>query len=437
MSTPTSSRLTTASDVIDALGGTQAVADLLAVGASAISNYRRQGFPARVHFKLARICQQRGLDVAEAVFGGPVRPSRQRPTALTPAPRDQRDPLLQHFEAAGFDRLSTPVLQPAAPFIDRLGEEMRRRLYMFTDPAGDTVCLRPDLTIPTALHYLSEGLTAPMAYCYQGLAFRYQPRGAGKPEEFLQTGLELIGGPAGPDTVADDARVMRQILDALAAEGVGDVQIVVNHLGMFSALLESLDLTGRARQRLERAYHQSADFDGFLAQLSRESAAPARPAVAAPQGDDGLEIAGRSLADIRTRLDRLREDAATRIAPEAIAAITQYMTLTGPVAHVMQQLAAHAPMQRYTDYWQGLADAGIELDRLTLATAHGRKMAYYTGLAFEVHVPALGPQRVIASGGRYDDLLQSLGAPQPLAAIGGALASERVRAAAQLSGGQK
>jgi len=96
-----------------------------------------------------------------------------------------------------------------------------------------------------------------------------------------------------------------------------------------------------------------------------------------------------------------------------------------------------APLQ---DYWQGLLTAA-ELNRenpqkpVFLATAQGRKMAYYTGLAFEIHVPALNAQRVIASGGRYDDLLQSLGAPTPLAAVGGAIALERLRAASQQQGG--
>ena len=47
------SRLTTATEVIDALADI-AVARLLNVGASAVSNYRRLGFPARAYYKLAR-----------------------------------------------------------------------------------------------------------------------------------------------------------------------------------------------------------------------------------------------------------------------------------------------------------------------------------------------------------------------------------------------
>jgi len=72
---------------------------------------------------------------------------------------------------------------------------------------------------------------------------------------------------------------------------------------------------------------------------------------------------------------------------------------------------------------------GCHEDQLVYAPNLGQKMAYYTGLFFEIHVPALQEKRVIASGGRYDDLLFSLGATQPVPAIGGAIALERLQEA--------
>ncbi len=62
--------LKTTSDIIDALGGTQALAKMLGVGASAISNYRKNGFPAAKHYALAKACEAQGLHVDEALFGG-------------------------------------------------------------------------------------------------------------------------------------------------------------------------------------------------------------------------------------------------------------------------------------------------------------------------------------------------------------------------------
>jgi ATP phosphoribosyltransferase regulatory subunit len=58
-------------------------------------------------------------------------------------------------------------------------------------------------------------------------------------------------------------------------------------------------------------------------------------------------------------------------------------------------------------------------------------MAYYTGLSFEIY--AQGIDRPIAAGGRYDDLLQSLGAAKPLSAVGGAIAMERLTRAAEMA----
>ena len=55
---------------------------------------------------------------------------------------------------------------------------------------------------------------------------------------------------------------------------------------------------------------------------------------------------------------------------------------------------------------------------------------YYTGVSFEIHVPELGPRKVIASGGRYDNLVESLGAPHQIPAVGGAIALERLHEAA-------
>ena len=72
----------------------------------------------------------------------------------------------------------------------------------------------------------------------------------------------------------------------------------------------------------------------------------------------------------------------------------------------------------------------VGLERMHFAPAISTPMAYYTGLSFEIHVPALGPRKVIASGGRYDDLVESLGAPSQIPTVGGAIALERLHEAA-------
>ena len=56
--------------------------------------------------------------------------------------------------AAGFGRTEPPILHPAAIFLDMSGEEVRRRLFLTADAAGEELCLRPEYTIPVCRAYL-------------------------------------------------------------------------------------------------------------------------------------------------------------------------------------------------------------------------------------------------------------------------------------------
>ncbi len=55
------------------------------------------------------------------------------------------------------------MLQPADIFLDRSGEEIRRRTFALTDPSGSELCLRPDLTIPICKMYAVDGSEASRA----------------------------------------------------------------------------------------------------------------------------------------------------------------------------------------------------------------------------------------------------------------------------------
>lgn len=67
----------TATDLIDALGGTSAVAEQLGASQSAVSNWRNRGVPAWARLPLARECERRGLPVDPDLFdrriGGALR----------------------------------------------------------------------------------------------------------------------------------------------------------------------------------------------------------------------------------------------------------------------------------------------------------------------------------------------------------------------------
>ena len=86
----------------------------------------------------------------------------------------QASSLLEVFVEAGYEPVAPAVIQPANIFLDRIGEAIRNRTYVFTDPDGETLCLRPDLTVPVSRLYLERHPDArsKARYCYNGSAFR-------------------------------------------------------------------------------------------------------------------------------------------------------------------------------------------------------------------------------------------------------------------------
>ena len=111
--------------------------------------------------------------------------------------------LVASYERAGYLRVTPAILQPADPFLDLSGEDIRKRMYLTTDPAGRELCLRPDLTIPVSRDYLaSPSAGQPAGFCYLGPVFRHRENGAA---EFLQAGIESFGRG---DTAAADAEML-------------------------------------------------------------------------------------------------------------------------------------------------------------------------------------------------------------------------------------
>src|SRR3569832_2723041 len=147
------------------------------------------------------------------------------------------DALLQSFAEAGYQRAEPAILPPAEPVLDLSGEDIRKSLYLTTDPGGEELCLRPDLTIPVARDYLASSRAGqPAGFSYLGPVFRYR---SGQASEFLQAGFESFGRP---DRAAADAEMLALALEATSAFGLSDVEIRTGDVALFTALIDALDL---------------------------------------------------------------------------------------------------------------------------------------------------------------------------------------------------
>src|SRR5712675_501811 len=149
----------------------------------------------------------------------------------------QAQALVTGFERTGYGRVEPAILQPAEPFLDLSGEDIRKRMFLTSDPHGRELCLRPDLTIPVSRDYLASP-TAGKAhgFCYLGQVFRHRQNESG---EFLQAGIESFGRP---DIAAADAEMLALGLDTTAHYGLATPDIRIGDVGLFAALIAALDL---------------------------------------------------------------------------------------------------------------------------------------------------------------------------------------------------
>jgi ATP phosphoribosyltransferase regulatory subunit len=366
-----------------------------------------------------------------------------------PDPRAQA--LIGAYLRAGYARIDPPLLQPAEPFLDLSGEDIRRRMFLTTDPQGREMCLRPDLTIPVSRAYLQSAAAGkPAGFCYLGAVFRHRP---GASAEFLQLGIESFGRR---DKAAADAEMLALGLEATAQYGLTGPEIRIGDVGLFSAFIAALDLAPAWKRRLIKDFNRKSSLKHDLNQLTLAAAdnppeyqgvlaalAGSDPKAAHALVTDLLSIAGiatvggRSVAEIADRfLEQATLNAPARLPQETRALIERFLSVAGDPDDATAKLRALAADAKISlgpalDLFETrtgfLAARGLDVRAVKFATGFGRGFDYYTGFVFELHnASANNP---LVAGGRYDGLLTRLGAPEAIPAVGFAASVEALAAA--------
>lgn len=368
----------------------------------------------------------------------------------------QTSALLDVFQTYGAERIEPAIVQPADAFLDRMGEDLRRRTYVFTGPDGTELCLRPDLTIPTCQAYLARVPLADraMKLCYAGPVFRHDPATPDKPGQSFQAGVENI---AAANPAAADAEALILTDNALARTGVKNVDVTVGDLNIFSGLLDAVGLTPQWAERLRRhvwrpAYMgkllkrltgEAASGNAFLAHVGALPADEARVVLRDALALGGIKTVGaRSIEEITERFLEQAADASSARLPRATAdLIAAFLAVKAPAAQAVDTLrklaktagvSLDAPIAALERRFGLIERHGFNLARATFAAQFGRNMEYYTGFVFEFR--ANGEAAPVAGGGRYDNLLTALGAARPAPAVGLAVFAERLLAARQAQG---
>jgi len=365
--------------------------------------------------------------------------------------------ILGVFAAKNYERVEPPVLQPADVFLDRSGEEIRRRTFVLTDPSGDELCLRPELTIPVCRMHLSGRGKFPARLAYHGPAFRFQPGEPDRPSQFLQTGVECLGVA---NREAADSEVLALTVEGVRAAGLKDFSIQIGDLALFAGLVDALDIPAQWRGRLKRHFWRPEYFRELLARLSNGASVPGERYLAhLGTADDsearaalsglmdylgGAPLGGRTREEIVDRLmEQAAEAAAVRLDKSAVALIERVLSVSGPARKSIAEISAllkknrialDDPLALMEARISALAKLGLSEKRISFAARFGRNMEYYTGFVFELWSRDAEGTVQVAGGGRYDTLLRTLGASKDIPAVGCAIRCERVLAARRATG---
>ena len=368
--------------------------------------------------------------------------------------------MLGVFAARGYTRHEPSILQPAEIFLDRSGEEIRRRTFELTDPSGRELCLRPDLTIPICRMQVESGGKYPARLCYNGLAFRHQPSEPNRPTQFYQAGAELLGLE---DRAAADVEMMTLTVDAVRAAGLPKFEMKIGDLGLFSTLVDALEVPAQWRGRLKRHFWRIGYFEALLQRLTTGAANDAQrllahlgglePAEARKAIEGLLDMLGevplgaRSREEIADRLiEQAADAAALKLDPKVAEIITRMLAVSGPAPAALAQIRTltksagvklEGPLAAMEARLAALKNLGIDPGHVAFEARFGRNMEYYTGFVFELWSRDAEGAVQVAGGGRYDSLLEALGAGRSIPAIGCAIRTERVLAARQAQGSAK
>jgi len=268
----------------------------------------------------------------------------------------------RHFALYGFEEIRTPIFEPTELFNKSTGSEtdiVTKEMYTFTDRSERSLTLRPEGTpgvVRAALEHalLRKGEVERLYYI--GPMFRYERPQKGRSRQFSQIGVEVFGSAH----AAVDAEVMEMVLALFRKLGVAQSSLQVNSVGCAAC-----------RPRYRTAL--------------QEALAPYR--------------------------DKLCPDCVKRLDTNPLrildCKVPGCIEIRQKAPSILSFLCEEC--RQHFEQVRGLLDAlGVAYqvnERLV------RGLDYYTRTTFEVASSSLGAQDALCGGGRYDDLVASMGGP--------------------------
>lgn len=305
------------------------------------------------------------------------------------ARKEAEDKLRAVFTAHGYSEVITPALEFYDVFNNKTRSFRQEDMYKLTDGKGRLMAMRPDSTMPIArivATRLRDGVFPLKLFCSQNI-YRCNPKMAGRDDEFMQSGVEIIGG----DEKRSDLEALSLAAQVLNSCSSDDVRLEIGDNTFYKLLLEKLDIDDEETVRSLIESKNTPDLTQFIKENVDSNPEKRRYSEILLQLPDlfgGAEVfdkaeklfAGTALSD---RLTELKE-----------------------TFDALRKLEAE--------------------DKITVDLGLVNKAEYYTGIVFRGYIEEYG--QAVLSGGRYDTLIGSFGADD-MPAVGFAVNVNAIAAA--------
>lgn len=273
------------------------------------------------------------------------------------------------FAGAGYGEIAPSGVE----FLDvyaRGKQSVKDVTFKFLDREDNLLALRADFT-PAIARIVAAGAldgVMPHRIWYAGSVFRKTDWHRGRFHEFRQIGAELIG----LNSLERDVEILSLAFSCLDSAGIVDVQLHLNHAGIFRGIIGSLGLTGESLQKVKKEIDRK-DLRRMTSRLKSLGVA------------DGVQSQLEAVCRCVGTEDLLRSTRKEVLIEESCRAMDDLL-----------ELAERLPC------WK---------DRLLFDLTEIDELEYYTGVMFSIFSPRLKSE--LGKGGRYDALLQEFGRSLP------------------------
>ncbi len=320
------------------------------------------------------------------------------------------DSIKEVFESYGFVPLYTPALEYKEVLLG-YGEEASKQIFLFTDPDGNEVGLRFDLTVPLSRFVaLNKSLPRPYKRYQVQPVWRYDKPDPGRFREFMQFDIDTVGTAS----MVADAEIIAAMHDSLEKLGL-KFHIRFSNRKVLNSLLEFGQIQSNQAHVLFRV----------IDKLEKQGLEAVRLELGPGRKDaSGAEIKGLGFQkeQIQKIEEFLRLPQSTR--QEALDSLRKLFK---------QQRSSEEGIGELSEIDDYLTALGITDEKAKIDLSIARGLDYYTGPVYEailLDAPDFGS---VMGGGRYDELIEKF-TGEKVPATGASVGVDRLFSAMQESG---